>query len=275
MMPSLHEQKTDQAPALEAPIFHFGQETITKNQTTTCRLIFASLLLAQLLLQALSGEALAIPQVNSISPDLDHKSQKNHVALNTKSWAVGSQTPTNSEQHSLKPVKTTALGLAVDGSDRVATVSAATLNNRGIERMNQGDYSAAKTLFNQALQVNPRFAPAYNNRAMLHILTGEEKEAVQDYSRSIALNPKDADVYVNRGLAYAALENTAAAIADYTRALQLNPKNAQAYHARGTVYLSLNNRAMARADFQQAAALYLQQGNQEDHNGLQEFLKQF
>lgn len=153
--------------------------------------------------------------------------------------------------------------------------SASALNNRGLERMNRGDYAAAQTLFNQAIQSNPRFAPAYNNRAMIHILMGEEAIAVQDYSISLSLNPTDSDVYYNRGLAYATLDNNPAAIADYTRALQLNPHNAQAYHARGGVYLSLNNRSMARSDFQSAIVLYQQQGYQEEYHGLQEFLKQF
>jgi tetratricopeptide (TPR) repeat protein len=156
-----------------------------------------------------------------------------------------------------------------------ASVSASTLNNRGIELMNQGDYPAAQALFSQALQINPRFAPAYSNRAMIHILMGEESAAVQDYTTSLSLNPRDSDVYFNRGLAYAALENNDAAITDYTRALQINPRNAQAYHARGGVYLSLNHRDMARSDFQNAAAIYLQQGNQDEYHGLQEFLKQF
>jgi tetratricopeptide (TPR) repeat protein len=153
--------------------------------------------------------------------------------------------------------------------------SASGLNNRGLERMNHGDYAAAQTLFNQAIQSNPRFAPAYNNRAMIHILMGEEAIAVQDYSISLSLSPTDSDVYYNRGLAYATLDNTHAAIADYTRALQLNPRNAQAYHARGGVYLSLNNRPMARADFQNAIVLYQQQGYQDEYRGLQDFLKQF
>jgi tetratricopeptide (TPR) repeat protein len=153
--------------------------------------------------------------------------------------------------------------------------SASALNSRGLDLMQQGRYAAAQALFTQALEINPRYAPAYNNRAMIHILLGEETAAVQDYSLSLTLNPSDGDVYYNRGLAYATLDNSSAAIADYTKALQLNPRNAQAYHARGGVYLSLNNRAMARSDFQIAVALYRQQGYQEEYSGLQEFLNQF
>ncbi len=153
--------------------------------------------------------------------------------------------------------------------------SESALNNRGLDFMKQGNYAAAQTLFTQALQVNPRYAPAYNNRAMIHILMGEETAAVQDYSLSLSLNPSDGDVYYNRGLAYATLDNNSGAIADYTKALQINPRNAQAYHARGGVYLSLNNRAMARLDFQAAVALYRQQGYQAECSELQVFLSQF
>jgi tetratricopeptide (TPR) repeat protein len=160
--------------------------------------------------------------------------------------------------------------------ERIASrESASALNNRGLDLMQRGRYTAAQALFTQALEINPRYAPAYNNRAMIHILLGEETAAVQDYSLSLTLNPNDGDVYYNRGLAYATLDNNSAAIADYTTALQLNPRNAQAYHARGGVYLSLNNRAMARSDFKIAVALYRQQGYQEEYKGLQEFLNQF
>jgi tetratricopeptide (TPR) repeat protein len=186
--------------------------------------------------------------------------------LTTSHTAQLSSIPSSSKQSGDKP-----RGERIGVSGR----SASALNNRGLERMNHGDYAAAQTLFNQAIQSNPRFAPAYNNRAMIHILMGEEAIAVQDYSISLSLNPTDSDVYFNRGLAYATLDNNSAAIADYTRALQLNPRNAQAYHARGGVYLSLNNRPMARADFQNAVVLYQQQGYQEEYRGLQEFLKLF
>jgi tetratricopeptide (TPR) repeat protein len=165
----------------------------------------------------------------------------------------------------------------VTSSSRIAASggSSSALNNRGLELMKQGNYAAAQTLFTQALQVNPHYAPAYNNRAMIHILMGEETVAIQDYSLSLSLNPNDGDVYYNRGLAYATLDNNLAAIADYTKALQINPRNAQAYHARGGVYLSLNNRAMAHSDFQAAVALYRQQGYQQEYSDLQTFLTQF
>jgi tetratricopeptide (TPR) repeat protein len=198
------------------------------------------------LISVASARAIA-PQVSSTSP-ISHTAQ------------LSSSTSSSKDR-----------GEPIGASGRSASV----LNNRGLERMNHGDYAAAQTLFNQAIQSNPRFAPAYNNRAMIHILMGEEATAVQDYSISLSLNPTDSDVYYNRGLAYAILDNNHAAIADYTKALQLNPRNAQAYHARGGVYLSLNNRPMARADFQNAIVLYQQQGYQEEYRGLQDFLKQF
>jgi tetratricopeptide (TPR) repeat protein len=156
----------------------------------------------------------------------------------------------------------------------VGLVSASAFNNRGIELMNQGNYAAAQTSFDRALDINPHYAPAYNNRAMVHILMGEEDAAIQDYTRSLMLNSRDVDVYFNRGLAYASADRTIEAIADYTQAISLNPRNAQAYHARGGAYLSLNNRAAARSDFQNAAALYLQQGDSQNYGELEEFMKQ-
>jgi tetratricopeptide (TPR) repeat protein len=165
----------------------------------------------------------------------------------------------------------------LQASDNLVTmglVSASAFNNRGIELMNQGNYTAAQTCFDRALDINPHYAPAYNNRAMIHILRGEEDAAIQDYTQSLMLNSRDVNVYFNRGLAYASADCTIEAIADYTQAISLNPRNAQAYHARGGAYLSLNNRAAARSDFQNAAALYLQQGDSQNYGELEEFMKQ-
>jgi tetratricopeptide (TPR) repeat protein len=224
-----------------------------------------------LMTQAFVSNASAAP-FKAIAPSSTFpKSQHSSVTSATNPFFLARQT-----QLDLEP-SSNVLQQQPSPPERIAAGrgSASTLNNRGLELMKQGDYAAAQTLFTQALQINPRYAPAYSNRAMIHILMGEETAAIQDYSLSLSLNPSDGDVYYNRGLAYATLENNSAAIADYTKALQINPRNAQAYHARGGVYLSLNNRAMARSDFQSAVALYRQQGYQEEYRGLQEFLNQF
>jgi tetratricopeptide (TPR) repeat protein len=224
-----------------------------------------------LITQAFASSVLAAPfraiAIASTSPE----TQLNSVTSENKLFFFNRQT-----QLDLDPFSN-VLQQPLSYPERIAASggSASALNNRGLDLMKQGHYAAAQTLFNQALQLNPRYAPAYNNRAMIHILMGEETSAVQDYSLSLALNPSDGDVYYNRGLAYATLDNNSAAIADYTKALQLNPRNAQAYHARGGVYLSLNNRAMARSDFQSAVALYRQQGYQQEYDELQAFLNQF
>jgi tetratricopeptide (TPR) repeat protein len=231
----------------------------------------------------LTAPAYASPVLSTASTDFSraiaiqfpqsplHKAQLSGRTLNVEPFFLSQQTLIN-----LSPDSSNILQQPSFVPERIAASveSASALNNRGIALMNQGDYAAAQTVFNQALKVNPRFAPAYSNRAMIHILMGEEAAAVQDYTTALSLNPSDGDVYFNRGLAYAALENDGAAIADYTTALRINPRNAQAYHARGGVHLSLNNRAMARSDFQNAVVLYRQQGYQEEYSGLQEFLNQ-
>jgi tetratricopeptide (TPR) repeat protein len=214
--------------------------------------------------------ALATASTNLTAQLPAHNFQISDVAYTPKTRSLGQQnlTVTASTKYLSEPIQ------AHSPIILAGLVSAAVLNNRGLARMNQGDFAAAQALFNQAVQINPSYAPVYNNRAMVHVLMGELDAAIQDYTISLKVSPGNADVYVNRGLAYASADRTAEAIADYTAALQIDSRNAQAYHARGGAYLSLSNRAAARTDFQRACALYRQQGNQQSYAELQDFMGQ-
>ena len=243
----------------------FCQNFLTKGQKVSWGTAIVTLLIVQPFMESALA---AFP--NSTCPENSlHKSQNDSVRCTTKPSPVGQQNLTQASQN-VPSHDSNAEALLLAKSS--ASVSA--LNHRGINRMNQGDYVTAQALFDQALQLNPLYTPAFNNRAMIHVLMGDQDAAIQDYTRSISLNPDDADVFVNRGLAFATADKASEALADYTTALRIEPQNAPALHARGGIYLSLNNRAAARADLEQAAALYRQQGDMQSYRELEDFIQQ-
>ena len=61
--------------------------------------------------------------------------------------------------------------------------------------------------------------------------------AIADFDEAIRLDPKFAPAYVNRGLAYAAKGDLDKAFADCTKAIELKPDYADAYYGRGDAFL--------------------------------------
>jgi len=87
---------------------------------------------------------------------------------------------------------------------------------------NLGENNRAIQDFNQALQINPKFAPAYLKRGKLRSRQGDLNGGVKDYSQAIQLEPDYADAYYNRGVLYYKLGNKDAALQDFISALQFH-----------------------------------------------------
>jgi tetratricopeptide (TPR) repeat protein len=127
--------------------------------------------------------------------------------------------------------------------------------SQGVAMAVRGDYQAALTNFNQAIQLNPNYGLAYFSRATAYYYLGDKQNAIADYNQAIQLDPKYATAYNNRGVAYSELGDQQKAIADFNQAIQLNPKDAYAYINRGNAYLYLGDKQKAIADYNQAIQL--------------------
>lgn len=125
---------------------------------------------------------------------------------------------------------------------------AAAYVQRGNAYTRNKDYDRAIADFNQAMQLDPKFALAYSDRGLTYAIKRDYNRAIADASRAIELDPKLALAYVNRGNSYTANKNYDAAIADYTRALQLMDKEVHSYvyaialYGRGVAKVQMGNR---------------------------------
>ena len=63
----------------------------------------------------------------------------------------------------------------------------------------------------------------YYNRGIDKMNAGDYSGAISDYTKAIEINPKDANAYVNRGVSKASLEDYYGAISDYTKVIDMYP----------------------------------------------------
>jgi lipoprotein NlpI len=121
--------------------------------------------------------------------------------------------------------------------------------------LRKGDYDRAIKDYDQAIQLDPKFAGAYSNRGSAYANKGDYDRAIKDYDQSIQLDPKLAGAYSNRGNAYMRKGDYDRAVKDYDQAIQLDPKDASAYFNRGLLNLYAGDLPKAHADLTHASEL--------------------
>ena len=125
--------------------------------------------------------------------------------------------------------------------------------DEGLALYNQGKYQAAIELYNEAIKLDPNYAPAYNNRGMVYADLKRYLDAIADFNKSIELkNPTLHFAYNNRGMAYTNIQNYEQAISDYNRAIEINPNFEKAYNNRGVVYFYLKDYQKAISNYEKA-----------------------
>ena len=143
------------------------------------------------------------------------------------------------------------------------SISAETYFARGNTKAALGQYVAATSDYDKAIQLKPDDADAYYNRGLAKYYLGQYLAAIQDYDAAIQLKPDDAKAYSNRGAAKADLGQYFAAVSDHDKAIQLKPDAVKAYSNRGTTKTLLNRTWEAKQDLQTALKLAEQAGDED------------
>jgi tetratricopeptide (TPR) repeat protein len=121
--------------------------------------------------------------------------------------------------------------------------------------VNGKDYPQAIQLFTRAIEIDPKYAPAYHGRGVAYLNQGERDRAIADFSEAIRLDPTDARALYHRGVAYFRSGDYDRALPDFSEAIRLSPASANGYLARSKVYAKKGNEAQAKADRQKALEL--------------------
>ncbi len=100
----------------------------------------------------------------------------------------------------------------------------------------------------------PDFA-FYQNRANANFVMGEYEAAITDYNKAIELNQKEPSIYFSRGLAHFNRQSFTLAIADFDKVIELDPKEAMAYFKRGNALEKTGSFEKALPDYQKAVEL--------------------
>jgi Tfp pilus assembly protein PilF len=99
----------------------------------------------------------------------------------------------------------------------------------GWSYLNNGNTDTALKRFNQALILDPDFAPAYFGIAYLYSVQNKFDLAIQNYRKSIEIDPTFSHAYSNLGLALLHSGKPNEALPNLQKALDIDLKNGDAH----------------------------------------------
>ncbi len=125
----------------------------------------------------------------------------------------------------------------------------------GNECLQNREYLAAISQYNQALQLNSRNPKIYYQRGLAYSQLENYAGAITDYTQAININLNYVKAYEQRGLAHYQLGEYTAAVADYTEAIRINPHVASIYKNRAEAREQIGDRQGAIEDYSQAVKI--------------------
>ncbi len=114
-------------------------------------------------------------------------------------------------------------------------------NQRGIRRLQDGQYQQALKDFNIAIAIHPGFSEPYLNRGVTFRKMGIYNSAIEDFNRAIELHNNYVDAYFNRGLTFNEMEQYDRALRDLKTAVIMNPAYHHGYYHMGNIYFAQND----------------------------------
>lgn len=137
-----------------------------------------------------------------------------------------------------------AIELGYEPAGQAYTARADALRLMGVPQAALADYD-------QAIKLDPTYAPAFYGRALVYEEQDAPTQVVSDLTQAIKADKGYTEAYFQRGLAYYRQGDYRRAMSDLTRAIELDPNNAEYHSWRAQA-------AYARGDDDQAIADYVQ-----------------
>jgi tetratricopeptide (TPR) repeat protein len=123
--------------------------------------------------------------------------------------------------------------------------------NRGKEALDRGDFDRAIADYNEAIKLDPNYAPAFNGRGIAYGRKNEFDRAIADYNEAMKLDPNyAAAAFSNRGFVYLNKNELDRAIDDFNEAIQRDP-TATKFLNRGNAHYKKNELDRAIADYRE------------------------
>lgn len=133
--------------------------------------------------------------------------------------------------------------------------------------LDQGKVEEALALLQEAVRLDPRYAPARNKLGVCYVRQGELEPARREFLAAIEIDPRFAPAYSNLGNLHQEAGRLEEAVAAYRRALEIDPDYAIAHHNLGVVYRRMGRISESVAHLKKAALLEYSRGGTEAVTG--------
>jgi tetratricopeptide (TPR) repeat protein len=144
---------------------------------------------------------------------------------------------------------------AIQAAAYKARLAARAAADEGFFLGRRGNFDAARKKFSQAIELDPKFVPAYRLRAAACEKMSDWTGAIVDLDTLIRLDPNFADIFNERGFARRQLGDLHGARDDFDRCITIGTDLPLAYGNRAEVELMLGDDKAAAADLARAQSL--------------------
>lgn len=110
--------------------------------------------------------------------------------------------------------------------------STSSLDKKGDDLYDGGNYTAAMQYYTKALTINPNDPDALNGKANALANLDNSTGAIHYFDKALSINPNDTDALDGKGFALDALGNTTEAIKLYDKSLAIDPNDTDALQAK-------------------------------------------
>jgi tetratricopeptide (TPR) repeat protein len=140
-------------------------------------------------------------------------------------------------------------------------------DNLGRALYDLGRKEEAMVHFRQALQIDPRYAPAQDDLGLALFQMGQKDEAIIQLRQASQINPQDAKIHDHLGNALLSLGRMDEAIIQFRQALHTNPKDADAENDLGFALFQIGQKDEAITHLRQALQIDPNDGKRENNLG--------